>query len=195
MRNKPDYSSSPTSQQTANIFRITGWISFWLQLVLGVVSAGVLLLFGFFNAFFNRNPNPNQNNPATGSGIFLAICGLVALGVSIYLAFRYTRIARDMQSTNPNNRPRKSQTIQVLRLGLLINLAGMLVTLIGAQATVGTLVLKAISQPQGAVILERGQQLISGLDMLAVQANTNTVLAHFAGIICSLWLLQQVTRQ
>lgn len=183
------------SQPIANIFRITGWISFWLQLVLGVVSGVVLLLFGFFNAFFNRSPNPNQNNPATGSGIFLAICGLLALGASIYIAFRYTRIARELQSTNPNSRPRKSATIQVLRLGLLINLGGMLVTLIGAQATVGTLVLKAISQPQGAVILERGQQLISGLDMLAVQANTNTVLAHFAGIVCSLWLLQQVNRQ
>ncbi|MDB9355004.1 DUF3611 family protein, partial [Nodularia spumigena CS-587/03] len=37
-------------------------------------------------------------------------------------------------------------------------------------------------------------RIISGLDMLVVQANINTVSAHFAGLAVSIWLLNRITR-
>lgn len=182
----------PSFQQFAVVFRLAGWISFWIQLVLGVVSTLILLA-----ASFSRDVGPQaQRSPGTGAGIVLAVSGVVTLGLSVYLAFRYTRIARRLQSSNSNNRPRKADTIQVLRLGLIVNLVGMLLTILGAQAIAGTLIIRSLSIPQsglGAAIYNP-QQLIRPLDIFVVQANTNTVAAHFAGLTVSLFLINRVSQ-
>ncbi|BAZ28135.1 hypothetical protein NIES4074_05660 [Cylindrospermum sp. NIES-4074] len=191
MSQNPDTPSPSSSLRAiAQTFRLTGWISFWIQLVLGVISGIIVLLFAIFS---QRSGSPS-NNPGTGFGVFLAVCGLVVLGAGIYLAYRYTRIGNQLQSSNPNNRPRKSETVQVLRLGVMVNLGGILVTLLGAQAIVGTLVARSISPQAVTTQLFDPTRIISGLDMLVVQANTNTVSAHFAGLVVSLWLLNRVTR-
>ena len=187
-------SRSPASslQAIARELRLIGWIGFWIQLVLGVVSAVILLVF----AVFGQRGSTSGNNPGTGFGVFLAICGLVCLGVSIYLAFRYTRLGTQLQSTNPNNRPRKIETVKALRLGVIVNLAGILLTLLGAQAIVGTFAARAISQPQLAIYAPQqgNQSWITGLDMFAIQANTNIVFAHFAGLVAGLWLLNRINK-
>ena len=126
------YSQSPTSalQQMAVAFRLVGWISFWIQLVLAVVSILVLLF-----ASLSRNTGPqSENSPGTGFGIVLAVSGVVTLGIGVYLAFRYTRLGKRLQSSNASQRPRKADTVQILRLGLIVNLVGMLLTILGAQA-------------------------------------------------------------
>jgi len=187
--NQDTPSSSSTLRAIAQTFRMTGWISFWIQLVLGVVSAIIVLLF----AFFSQRKDASSNNPGTGFGVFLAICGILILGGGIYIAFRYTRIGNQLQSSNLSNRPRKSESLQVLRLGLWINLVGMLVTLLGSQAIVGTLVARAISTPAITTQLIDPNR-VSGLDMLVVQANINTVSAHFAGLVVSIWLFNRITR-
>ncbi|MCX7594662.1 MAG: DUF3611 family protein [Fischerella sp.] len=184
------HSSSSRRQEIAKIFRLVGWISFWIQLVLGVVSAIIVLLY----AIFSQRPGSPSNNPGSGLGVFLAVCGLVTLGGGIYLAFRYTRIGRRLLSPNPINHPSKLETVQVLRLGLMVNLIGMLLTLLGAQAIVGTLVARSISPQAITTQLFDPNRIISGLDMLVVQANTNTVSAHFAGLVGSIWLLNRLTR-
>ena len=191
MSNKSDSSTLPSAlQQIAVAFRLAGWASFWIQLVLGVVSTLVLLF-----ASFSREVSPG-NSLGTGLGIVLAVSGVVTLGLGVYLAFRYTRISKRLQSSNTNMRPRKADTIQVLRLGLIINLVGMLLTILGAQAIAGILLLRSLSLPQGVgAALYNPQQIIRPLDIFVVQANTNTVAAHFAGLIATLFLLNRVNRQ
>jgi hypothetical protein len=184
-----DRSTSSKVRSIGQNFRLTGWISFWTQLVLGVVSTLLLLVF----VVFGRRTGSPSNNPGTGLGVFFAIGGLIALGVGMYLAFRYARIGKQLLSSNPNNRPRKNESVQVLRLGLIVNLVGMLLTLLGAQAIVGTLVARAISS-QAATTLFDPSRIISGLDMFVVQSNTNTVTAHFVGLVASIWLLNRITR-
>ncbi|HIK04158.1 MAG TPA: DUF3611 family protein [Trichormus sp. M33_DOE_039] len=183
-------SSSSNLRTIAQTFRLTGWISFWIQLVLGVVSGIIVLLF----AVFSQRAGSPSNNPGTSFGVFLAVCGILILGGGIYLAYRYTRIGRQLLSSNASNRPRKVETVQVLRLGLWVNLAGTLVTLLGAQAIVGTLVARSISPQAITTQFFDPTRIISGLDMLVVQANTNTVSAHFAGLVGSLWLLNRINR-
>ncbi|QLE54289.1 DUF3611 family protein [Nostoc sp. TCL26-01] len=190
MSPNPEAPSSSNLRTIAQTFRLTGWISFWIQLVLGVISGIIVLLFAIFS---QRAGSPN-NNPGTGFGVFLAVCGLVILGAGIYLAYRYTRIGNQLLSSNPSNRPRKAETIQILRMGLWINLGGTLVTLLGAQAIVGTLVARSISPQAITTQLFDPTRIISGLDMLVVQANTNTVSAHFAGLVASLWLINRINR-
>ncbi|MGH2415405.1 MAG: DUF3611 family protein [Microcystaceae cyanobacterium] len=186
-------SDSSTLRAIAQVFRLTGWVSFWIQLVLGVVS-GVILLF----AVFSQRSGNTTNNPGTGFGAFFAVAGLIALVVGIYLAFRYTRLGLRLESSNPNNRPRKVETIQVVRFGIMVHLLGMLLTLLGAQTIVGTLLTKSLTLPQvgggGVYTQVDPSRIIQSLDIFVVQANTNTVTAHFAGLVASIWLLYRISK-
>ncbi|MFH7024495.1 MAG: DUF3611 family protein [Heteroscytonema crispum UTEX LB 1556] len=191
MTEKPrSQSSSSALQEIAQAFRLTGWISFWAQLVLGVIASVIL---GF--ASLSRD-TADQRTVGTGLGIFFAVGAVIALAGSIFWAFRYTRIARQLQSSNPNNRPRKAETIQILRMGLIVNLVGLLLALVAAEAIVGALLTKALTLPQagsGVFQIDPGR-IIRPLDIFVVQANTQTLVAHFAGIVASIWLLNRVTR-
>jgi hypothetical protein len=193
MREKPDTSSlPPVLQRAVFTLRTVGNISFWLQTVLGVIS-GLILLFATFSGSVGRQAN-QANNQGTGFGIFFAICGLVTLGVGAYFAFRYTRISRDLLASNAAGRPSKADTLQVIRLGLIVNMVGMLLTLLGAQAIVGSILAKSLSQPQGALTAFDPTRFVQPLDLFVVQANTNTIAAHFVGIAASLWLFNRVNR-
>ncbi|MFM5889101.1 MAG: DUF3611 family protein [Dolichospermum sp.] len=174
----------------AQQFRLVGWISFWMQLVLGVVSSVILLTF----SISSQRPNSAGSNPGTAFGVFLAICGLIMLGVAVYIAFRYTKIGKELQSHNSNNRPRRSETVQVLRLGIWVNLGGILATLLGSLSIVGVLTSRAITQTQFFFAPQNNQPFISGLDMFVVQSNLNAILAHFTGLLASLWLINRITK-
>lgn len=179
----------PTIDQIAKAFRITGWISFWIQLVL-TVGSGVILLFA---STVSRTPNVNTNNPGTGFGATLTTGGLLVLFFSIYWAFRYVTIGRQLVGT-ATVRPKKSETIQMLRIGLLASLGGMLLALLGAEAIVGALAAKAFSQGLGGFVNVDQSKFIQPLDILVVQASINVILAQFAGIGASLWLLNRMSR-
>ena len=179
-------STSSKVRSIGQNFRIIGWISFVLQLVLGIVSSLLLLVFTI------RPPGTPSSSAETGFGVFLAICGIVALGISIYLAFRCKNIGRQLQSTNATNRPRKNETVKTLQLALSVNLVGMLLTLLGAQAIVGSLVFKAARQ--AGVPFANPNAFITAQDMFVVQANANTITAHFVGLVASIWLLNRITR-
>jgi hypothetical protein len=176
----------------AQAFRLIGWISFWTQLVLGIVSGGILL-----SAIVFSRGGTNTNNPGIGFGAFFAVSGLVALGIGIYLAFRYIRTGRELASSNANNRPRKIETVKVLQFALVVHLAGMLLTLLGAQAIAGTLIVKSLTLPQlgvGVYTQIDPNRIIQPIDIFVVQANTNTVTAHFAGLVSSIWLLHRLSK-
>jgi Protein of unknown function (DUF3611) len=179
----------------AKLFRLTGWITFWAQLVLGVISGGILL----FASISPRAGNPGTTSNSSGAslGVFFAISGLIALAVGIFIAFRYVLIGRQLDSTNANNRPRKLETVQIVRLGLIVHLVGILLTLIGAQAIVGILLTKSLTVSQvipGTITQVDPSRVIQPLDIFVVQANTNTVSAHFSGLIGSIWLLNRITK-
>jgi hypothetical protein len=195
MREKPDTSSLPPAlQRVAFTLRTVGNISFWLQIVLGTIS-GLILLFSTFSSSFNRQATQGGNQ-GTGFGIFFAICGLVTLGVGSYFAFRYIRISRQLMASSASERPSKADTLQIIRLGLIVNLVGMLLTIVGAQAIVGSILAKSLSQPQGALGLGTLDlnRFVQPLDLFVVQANTNIIAAHFVGIAASLWLFNRVNR-
>lgn len=192
MPNKLNHSASPILQRMANTFRLTGWIGFWVQLVLVTVSSLILLF-----AAVSGGPNDriNSTNPGTGPGLFFALCGILILCFSVYWCFRYTRIARQLQSSDPTVRPSKGNAIQAIRIGLIVNLAGMLLTLLGSEAIIGGLLAKSLAQAQGVTTIYDPSRLIQSLDIFVVQATTNIIAAQFAGIATSLWLLQRVNRQ
>jgi Protein of unknown function (DUF3611) len=183
-------------QRVAFALRTAGWISFWVQLVLAVVAT-IILLFAIPFALPRATPTgAAPTNAGSGGGVFLAICGLVVLGYSVYRAFRLTRLSRELRSPANAVRPKKADTIKDVRLTLMSNLAGMLLTLIGAEAISGILLAKSLSQPQAffgtSIDLSR---FIQPLDIFVVLANTHASVAHFVGIVTTLWLLDRIYKQ
>lgn len=188
MKDKPEISRPlPLAVQRVSAdLRLAGNIGFWFQLVLGVVSAVILLLAGA--------GSQDQASQGIGFGLFSAACGLVALAIAIYFSFRYTGIAKQLRDPDPTKRPNKVDTLKVIKIGLVVNLTGMLLTIIGAEAIVGIVLDKSLKNPPGALANLDPSKLVNSIDLLVIQANTNTIFAHFAGIISSLTLLNRISK-
>ena len=180
MINKSDPSTPATLKQIATTFRITGWVSLWIQVVLTVVSGAILL----FASTTNR-----------GIGVVLTLCSIFGLFFNIYWAlFRYVPIGRRLQDSAVA-RPKKADVVQALRIGLVASLVGSLLGLLGAEATVGLLFGKAANQGALGLVNPDPSKYIQATDVLVLQASINVILAQFAAISASLWLLNRMSRQ
>lgn len=188
MANRSD-APSANLQQIAKTFRLTGWISFWFQLVLTIVSSIVLM----FTAL-SRGPGANASGANTGIGVTLTFLGILVLGFNMYWTLvRYIATGRRLLGA-PTNRPKKSETIQALRVGVTASLVGLLLALLGAEAIVGLLFAKAASQGVAGFVNVDPTKFIQPLDILVVQASINVILAQFVGISAALWLLNRMSR-
>lgn len=180
MSNKSGSGSSSLSLQIiANLFRQTGWAAFILQLVLTIPAVGILLFAG------NRVGNP--------IAFLFTISGVLILVFTIYWSFRYIIVGRRLR--DPLIRPKKSETVKMLRTGLLASLAGMFLALIGQGAILGVVAQKAFSQGIGGFINTNVSQFVQPSDILVVQSSFNVVTSHFVGIASALWLLYRMNRQ
>ena len=182
---------SPNVLRVVLAFRRWGWTAFWTQVVLCVVSSVVLLqLFLFPRAGQAISPTGLDTSPASLPGLSFAWAGVAVLAASIFWNFRYTQMAKKLRSPD---RPTKSQTVFQIKIGLIINLIGMFVTLLGAFAIIGALTLRA---GQGQAILPGAgsfNSVIQPLDFQIIQASFNIIFAHFVGLVASLCLLNRAT--
>jgi Protein of unknown function (DUF3611) len=180
--------SSPTLKEIASSFRLTGWISFWSQLVLTIISGAILL-------FASVSSGGRGSNPGTSIGVVLTVCGIAVLGFNMYWTLlRYIPIGRRLQGAAAA-RPKKAEAIQALRTGLVASLVGILLALLGAEAIVGLLFAKAASQGVAGFVNVDPAKFIQPLDILVVQASINVILAQFIAISASLWLLNKMSKQ
>jgi len=159
------------------------WLAWWAQTILSVVS-GVTIFFA------NAVKGAGQGN-IIANGILLASVGLALSFINVFWTWGYSRMSSKLATdSDPKGQARKLRG--VIKFGVIIALSGMLVTLFGAEQIVGTMVAKAITgsllfsstTAQGAAT---GMQL-QALDIFVVQANTNTLLAHLASVINSLYI-------
>lgn len=179
---------SPNVLRVVLAFRRWGWASFWTQVVLCVVSSLVLLQLVLLKAPTTNIPTGADSNPATLPGLSFAWAGIAVLGASIFWNFRYTQMAKKLRSPD---RPTKTQTVFQIKIGIMINLVGMLITLVGAASIVGALTLRS----QQGVFAGAGNfnLTIQPLDFQIIQASFNIIFAHFVGLVASLWLLNRAT--
>lgn len=169
------------------ILKLAGNIGFWFQLILGVVAA-LILLFASTGLIGGQ-----QSSQGSDFGILCAAAGIVALAVSVFFFFRYGKIAQLIQDPTLGQRPSRSYTLQVIRLGLTANLVGMLLSIIGAESFVGLVLGKTLSIPQGAAVYNTAQ-LVQPKDLFIILANTHTIASHFTGIVVALWLLNRLNK-
>jgi Protein of unknown function (DUF3611) len=174
-------------RKMAGQLRRVGWASFWLQLVLSVVST---LIFLFAIPFASTG----ASNPGTGGSLLFAVGGLLALFTSTFWSFRYVSFGRKLK--NPDLRPKKADTIKTIQWGLLLSVLGMGSSVMGAESIAGTLLGKSLSlaQPFAVYSPDALSKIIQPLDIFIVLANTHTITAHFIGIVSSLWLLNKITK-
>ncbi|ADI63786.1 DUF3611 family protein [Trichormus azollae] len=178
-------SLAPKLQDIAKTISFTGWITVWVQLVLLIVS-GLALLFAATGRDFAQ-----QQNTGLGVGIFWGVCGIVVLLFSVYWNFRYTRLGKRLANPNITLHPSKAETVRAMRLGIMVSLVGILISILGAGATVGVLVAKSVSQPPGVAITDP-YRIIRAMDVFVEVANINSIAAHFLSTVASLWLLEKV---
>jgi hypothetical protein len=160
-----------------------GWLNWWVQGSLSVVSA-VLLLFA------NSVTMPTIGAPAL-FGRALALGACAASFASTFWAWGYTSLAGRIRR-KPDKWTGKSAAAaarKALYIGSAINLVGIGLAIVGAEAIVGTLAAKALTQGSGVVLdAKAAAASIQALDVLIVQANTNTLAACFAGLLASMRL-------
>jgi membrane protein implicated in regulation of membrane protease activity len=177
---------------SANVLRVVatlrlwGWVGFWVQVVLSVISGIILLVFVGTRSLSAPSADASAN-PATLPGLGFAWLGLAFVGVSIFWHWRYTQWAKRLKQ---EDRPTKQQTLQQIKIGVVISLVGMLITLLGAGAIVGTLTAKSLQQQPNITTVSTLP--VQPIDFFVIQANTNIILSHFFGLLTSLWLLQRV---
>ncbi len=179
--------SQPLTQpEFVTSFRFFSRFSFWIQLLLGIVS-GIALLF----AMFSRNMTEPTNNAGIGFGIFLAVVGILLLCFRIFWDFRYRLLGRRLQAANPQFHPSKQDIIQTLRIGLNTSLVGLLIAFLASEETVAVVLAKTLSQPQG-IATYTPDAVIRSLDIFVTLANVNMIGAHLCGTVTSLGLLNWV---
>lgn len=182
-------SELPTKREFAGNFRAISRISYWIHLLLGTASGITLLL-----VLFSRSFSIQSNNPFIGFSIFLSICALVTLGFRVYWAFRYTRMAKRLQQPNPNLHPKREEVIRVLRIGLIVSLAGLVLAFVASEITTVAVLAKAIAQPQGVAVYDP-EKIVREMDLFLILADVNLVGAHILGSIASLGLLNWITKE
>jgi len=172
--------------KVSSALKLWGWVGFWVQVVLSIIS-GIILLVFVGTRSLSTPPSAEAVNPATLPGIGFAWLGLGMVGVSIFWHWRYTRWAKRLTY---EDRPTKQQTIQLVKAGIVISLVGMLLTLLGAGAIVGALTAKSLQQQPTVITVTTLP--VQPIDFFVIQANINIILSHFFGLISCLWLLQKV---
>lgn len=191
-------------ERVATILRIASWPSFVLQIGLAAISS-VLLLLAISGRSFNQTlalppgvPGPDlatsqATTPGIGIGIFWAVGGILVLLFGSYLAFRLIRFSKRLRNPNSEIHPKRAKVMQVLRLGVVTGLIGMLLMILGTGATIGVLLSKSIAQPQGVAIYDPNR-IIRSLDVFVAAANVTGMTAHFIGTVASLGVFNWLHR-
>ena len=88
---------------------------------------------------------------------------------------------------------------RAIRVGVSLNLVGMLTTLLGAEQTVGVLAIKVLTARPwntggGIPMMAATLDGLQPLDILVVQANTNLLFSHFCSLVSLLYLTRFVQK-
>ena len=176
----------PKIQKIARTFRWYGWLSFWTQLGLAFSSIVILMV-----AASGKKFSPDTST-GLGIGVFWSVCSFLALSMTTFFAFRYTRIAKGLlREPDAHIHPRKAETIELLRFAVILGFVGILLGLFGAASSLGVLIAKTISQPPG-IAITNPNRIVRALDVFVVLANFNLITAHFIGAASSMWLLEKL---
>mmetsp|Transcript_8542 Transcript_8542/g.21054 ORF Transcript_8542/g.21054 Transcript_8542/m.21054 type:complete len:304 (+) Transcript_8542:76-987(+) len=172
--------------------RRVAFLSWWSQVILTVISTVTLL---FTRNVLNIETSPMGLVAATNRALlpnyFLAGSSIVLSFGSVFWTWATRRLSRRLLK-KPTTRVQAANMLRKsITVGTSLNLMGMAVALLGAEQIVGGLAIKVLTTSTGAsAVYQAGQaaNLLQPLDILVVQANTNTLFSHFCSIVAYLFL-------
>lgn len=177
---------SPKYRNTSFNFLVFGSLAFLAQLLIVIVT---VLLLVFATSGIQPGPGELSGNEQS---IFWAKCGIVSIFVTIVFFYSTTRYAKKIkQKQDIELHAHKKRTMYLLRFGLLCGFVGIIIAVLGVGASVELLIAKTISQPPGIAITDPSK-IVRALDVFVLVINFAVVIAHFIGIVVSLWLLNRV---
>jgi hypothetical protein len=162
------------------------------------VVVGVLM----FNNIGGRLAANSSRALGLGPGISLTTLSFLLLLWCLWQSWLIVRCGRALNSTA---RPSKGETARLVKRGLVADLVGVTLAVVGYQSLAGSLFVQASQQVPGFF----GAQIqgapgtagrvvglpITSIEMLSVLGNTQVLFAHLIGLWISLWLLQRIYRQ
>jgi hypothetical protein len=130
------------------------------------------------------------------SGFAFSSIGVLVALVNAFWTWNVTRLCRRIVTKNIDDSIAVSLHRKYAKTAVLISLVGMLFALLGAEQIVGTLASKILSAGSFGYAAPAGVTLngalavtpIQAVDIFLVQANTNSLLSHFASLVCYLFL-------
>jgi len=169
------------------LYRRCSWISWWVQITLSVIS-GVILTFA-------NTVRDKGTTSLWASGFVFSASGVFIALLNSLWTWNITRTARRIAQRKINADAILPTLKRISKYSVLISIFGMFFTLLGAEQIVGTLASKVLSNPNFAPIISPSTaQGVQALDIFLVQANTNALVAHFASLVCYLYLQTQLPR-
>ena len=177
-----------TTESTVLQFSRCSWISWWVQIILSVIS-GVILTFA----------NSVRVNSDKGilalwtSGFAFSAAGVFISLLSSIWTWNMTRISKRISKKKMNKNVILPTLKKYSKISVVLSLIGMFITLLGAEQIVGTLASKVLSSPNYfPQFTSTTPQGVQALDIFLVQANTNVLVSHFASLVCYLYVQTQL---
>jgi cytochrome b561 len=165
--------AEPHATGLARRMRLLGWAQFWIQLAIALAS-GVLLQFSTAGRAFSPGVS------GYGDAIYWSLYAFLLLCLATALAFYCTRAARGVETRSDYLDAGRHTAFWFLSAGLLIGLAGTLISFIGLSLSISLLIAKTVSQPPGIAITDP-TKIIRALDVFVLLVNFVLLLAHFIG--------------
>jgi len=147
-----------------------------------------------------KRTNESSKKGTPPGGFLLAGSGITLSFLSIFWTWGGARLSRRVKRKNPSRVKTASMVRRLITVGSYLNIFGIIVTLIGAEQIIGLLVAKVLTMqgafPGGGMSGVGGaslsSQTLQPIDILVVQANTNTIVSHFISLVSWLYLTRRV---
>ena len=114
-------------QRISSALRRMGWLRFWIQMALGVVVVGVLL----FNNIGGRVAANAERALGLGPGLSLTTLSFFLLLWSLWQCWLVVRCGRALASPV---HPSKGETARLIKRGVLADLVGITLAVVGWRA-------------------------------------------------------------
>lgn len=184
----PLKSKPPPLRKVKYTLKCSGFAALCLiQLVLGGFSTILFLL-----AVLNKI---SRNIQGVELSLFFAVCGLICLIIGIYNSFHYGKIAGKFTMAD-RVLPKKVTSKKIIKTVIVSSLLGICIAFLGVETMGGVVFLKMLV-PEVVKIGyydDKPHLFINFTDVLTILACTNIMAAHCAGVINSLWTLNQIEK-
>jgi hypothetical protein len=183
----------PLVKDTSVLLRRLSWLTWWSQLILTTVSSFTLL--------FARNVIGTSNTGTIGTSVLpnflLAGTGIVLSFGSIFWTWASRRLAGRLLRKPTSKLEAATMLRKSIKVGVTLNLFGMLTSLISAEQIVGALAIKVLTSAPARTtmaLVESSSAYLQPLDILVVQANTNTLFSHFTSLAALLYMTKSLAK-